>query len=71
MNVFFYEKEDEENSILQYETCSYNNIPRIGEAVIIKNKWYLVENIINRYKELTNFTFTDVYICLKELEEEK
>lgn len=40
MNVFFYEKEDEENSILQYETCPYNNIPRIGEKVIIKNKWY-------------------------------
>lgn len=38
MNVFFYKKEDEENSILQYETCSYNNIPRIGEEVIIKDK---------------------------------
>lgn len=71
MNVFFYKKEDEENSILQYETCSYNNIPRIGEEVIINNKWYLVENIVNRYKKLKNFTFTDVYIHLKELEEEK
>lgn len=70
MNVFFYEKEDEENSILQYETCPYNNIPRIGEKVIIKNKSYLVENIVNRYKELINATFTDVYIYLKELEEE-
>ena len=70
MNVFFYEKEVEENSILQYETCPYNNIPRIGEEVIIKNKWYLVENIVNRYKKLINFTFTDVYIFLKELEEE-
>lgn len=49
MNVFFY-KEDEENSILQYETCPYNNIPRIGEKVIIENKWYLVENVVNRYK---------------------
>ena len=68
MNVFFY-KEDEENSILQYETCPSNNIPRIGEKVIIENKWYLVENIVNRYKKLTNFTFTDVYIYLKELEE--
>lgn len=68
MNVFFYEKEDEENSILQYETCSYNNIPRIGEKVIIK-KWYLVEDIVNRYKELKNFTFTDVYVFLKELED--
>lgn len=69
MNVFFYEKEDEENSILQYETCPYNNIPRIGEEVIINNKWYLVENIVNIYKKLTNFTFTDVYVCLKELED--
>ncbi len=50
MNVFFYKKEDEENSILQYETCHYNNIPRIGEKVIIKDKWYLVEDIVNRYK---------------------
>ena len=48
MNVFFYKKEDEENSILQYEKCSYNNIPRIGEEVIVNNKWYLVENIVNR-----------------------
>jgi hypothetical protein len=69
MNVFFYKKEDEENSILEYETCRYNNIPRIGEEVIIKNKWYLVEKIVNRYKELKNFTFTDVYIFLKELED--
>jgi len=51
------------------QTCPYNNIPRIGEEVIIKNKWYLVEKIINRYKELTNSTFTDVYVYLKELEE--
>ena len=69
MNVFFYKKEDKENSILQYETCRYNNIPRIGEKVIIKNKWYLVEDIVNKYKELKNFTFTDVYIFLKELED--
>lgn len=71
MNVFFYENEDEENFILQYETCPYNNIPRIGEEVIIKNKWYLVKNIVNRYKKMTNFTFTDVHVYLKELEEEK
>lgn len=69
MNVFFYEKEDGENSILQYETCPYNNIPRIGEKVIIKDKWYLVEDIVNRYKKLINCTFTDVYIYLKELED--
>lgn len=65
----FIKKGDEENFILQYETCPYNNIPRIGEKVIIKNKWYLVEDIVNRYKKLTNFTFTDVYIYLKELED--
>ena len=44
---------------------------RIGEEVIIENKWYLVENIVNRYKKLKNSTFTNVYIYLKELEEEK
>lgn len=49
MNVFFYKKENEENFILQYEACSYNNIPRIGEKVIIENKWYLIEDIVNRY----------------------
>lgn len=69
MNVFFYKKEDEENFILHIETCPYNNIPRIGEKVIIENKWYLVEDIVNRYKKLTNFTFTDVHVYLKELED--
>lgn len=69
MNVFFYEKEDKENFILQYETGPYNNISRISEKVIIKNKWYLVEDIVNRYKKLTNFTFTNVYIYLKKLED--
>lgn len=69
MNVFFYKEENEENFILQYETCHYNNIPRIGEEVIIENKWYLVKNIVNRYKKLTNFTFTDVHIYLKKLED--
>ena len=69
MNVFFYKKEDEEDSILEYETCPYNNIPRIGEKVIIKDKWYLVEDIVNRYKILIHFTITEVYIHLKELED--
>ena len=69
MTIFFYNKDNKGNLLLSYETSSYNNIPRIGEKVIIENKWYLVENIVNRYKKLTNFTFTDVYIYLKELEE--
>jgi len=56
---------------LQYETCRYNNIPRIGEKVIIESKWYLVEDIVNRYKKLSNSTFTDVYIYLKELEDKQ
>lgn len=60
MNVFFYKKEDEENFILQYEACSYNNIPRIGEKVIIENKWYLIEDIVNRYKK-TNKLY--IYRC--------
>ena len=69
MTIFFYNKDNKGNLLLSYETSSYNNIPRIGEKVIIENKWYLVEKIINRYKELTNSTFTDVYVYLKELEE--
>ena len=45
------------------------NYTRMGEKVIIKDKWYLVEDIVNRYKKLTNSIFTDVYIHLKELED--
>ena len=69
MNVSFYNKDNKGNLLLSYETSSYNNIPRIGEKVINENKWYLIEDIVNRYKKLTNFTFTDVYIYLKELED--
>ena len=69
MNVSFYNKDNKGNPLLSYETSSYNNIPRIGEKVIIENKWYLVEDIVNRYKKLTNFTFTDVHVYLKELED--
>ena len=61
MNVFFYKKEDEEDSILEYETCRYNNIPRIGEKVIIKDKWYLVEDIVNRYKKTDKLY---IYRCI-------
>ena len=35
MNVSFYNKG---NLLLIYETSSYNNIPRIGEKVVIENK---------------------------------
>ena len=68
MNVFFYKKEDEEDCILQYESCSYNNIPRIGEKVIIENKWYLIEDIVNIYRKPASFTFTVIYIYLKVVE---
>lgn len=40
---------------------------RVTAINIIINK----KNQLNRYKKLTNFTFTDVYIYLKELEEEQ
>lgn len=47
MHVFFYNKEDKGNLLLSYEVNSYNNIPRIGEKVVIENKWYLIEDIVN------------------------
>lgn len=50
MDVFFYNKEDKGNLLLNYATSPYNNIPRIGEKVVIKDKWYLVEDIVNIYK---------------------
>ena len=68
MNVFFY-KEDKENSILQYETCPYNNIPRIGEKVVIENKWYLIEDIVNIYTKPADYTFAIIDVYLKKLED--
>ena len=52
MNVSFYNEDNKRNLLLSYETSSYNNIPRIGEKVVIKNKWYLVEDIINMYTKI-------------------
>ena len=49
MNVSFYNKYNKGNLLLSYETSSYNNIPRIGEKVVIENKWYLIEDIVNIY----------------------
>ena len=69
MNVFFYNKEDKGNLLLSYEKSSYNNIPRIGEKVVIENKWYLIEDIVNIYRKPANFTFTVIYIYLKKLED--
>ena len=69
MNIFFYNKNNKENSLLSYETSSYNNIPRIGEKVVIKNKWYLVEDIVNIYTKPADCTFAVVYIYLKKLED--
>lgn len=66
MNVSFYNKG---NLLLIYETSSYNNIPRIGEKVVIENKWYLIEDIVNIYKKPADCTFAVVYIYLKKLED--
>ena len=66
MNVSFYNKV---NLLLIYETSSYNNIPRIGEKVVIENKWYLIEDIVNIYKKPADCTFAVVYIYLKKLED--
>lgn len=69
MDVFFYNKEDKGNLLLNYATSPYNNIPRIGEKVVIKDKWYLVEDIVNIYKKPADCTFTVVYVYLKAMED--
>ena len=69
MNVFFYNKNNKENSLLSYETSSYNNIPRIGEKVVIKNKWYLIEDIVNIYMKPADYTFAIVDVYLKAMED--
>ena len=69
MTIFFYNKDNKGNLLLSYETSSYNNIPRIGEKVVIEKKWYLVEDIVNIYTKPANCTFTVVYVYLKELED--
>ena len=69
MNVSFYNKDNKRNLLLSYETSFYNNIPRIGEKVVIEKKWYLVEDIVNIYTKPANCTFTVVYIYLKKLED--
>lgn len=65
MNVFFYNKDNKGNLLLSYEISSYNT--RIGEKVIIENKGYLIEDIVNTYMKPANCTFAVVY--LKKLED--
>ena len=69
MNVSFYNKDNKVKLLLSYETSSYNNIPRIGEKVVIENKWYLIEDIVNTYMKPADCTFAVVYIYLKKLED--
>ena len=70
MNVSFYNKKDNKrNLLLSYITSSYNNISRIGEKVVIENKWYLIEDIVNIYMKPADCTFAVVYIYLKKLED--
>lgn len=69
MNVSFYNKDNKGNLLLSYETSSYNNIPRIGEKVVIKNKWYLVEDIVNTYTKPADCTFAIIDVYLKKLED--
>ena len=69
MNVSFYNQDNKRNLLLRYETSSYNNIPRIGEKVVIENKWYLIEDIVNIYMKPADCTFAVVYIYLKKLED--
>ena len=69
MTVFFYNKDNKGNILLSYETSSYNNIPRIGEKVVIENKWYLIEDIVNTYMKPADCTFAVADVYLKELED--
>ena len=69
MSVFFYNKDNKVNLLLSYETSPYNNIPRIGEKVVIENKWYLIEDIVNIYMKPADCTFAVVYVYLKKLED--
>ena len=69
MNVSFYNKDNKGNLLLSYETSSYNNIPRIGEKVVIENKWYLIEDIVNIYMKQSDCRFAIVDVYLKKLEE--
>ena len=69
MKVFFYNEDNKENILLNYETSSYNNIPRIGEKVVIKNKWYLIEDIVNIYMKPADCTFAIVDVYLKAMED--
>ena len=69
MNVSFYNKDNKGNLLLSYETSSYNNIPRIGEKVVIENKWYLIEDIVNIYTKSADCTFAIVDVYLKKLED--
>ena len=69
MNVSFYNKDNRRNLLLSYETSSYNNIPRIGEKVVIENKWYLIEDIVNTYMKSADCTFAIIDVYLKKLED--
>ena len=69
MNVSFYNKDNKGNILLSYETSSYNNIPRIGEKVVIENKWYLIEDIVNTYMKPVDCTFAVADVYLKKLED--
>ena len=69
MNVSFYNKDNKGNLLLSYETSSYNNIPHIGEKVVIENKWYLIEDIVNTYTTPADCTFAIIDVYLKKLED--
>lgn len=69
MKVFFYNKDNKENLLLSYEISSYNNIPRIGEKVVIENKWYLIEDIVNIYMKPADCIFAIVDVYLKAMKD--
>ena len=59
MKVFFYNEDNKENILLNYETSSYNNIPRIGEKVVIKKKQMVSYRRYSKYIYETS----RLYIC--------
>lgn len=66
MNIIFYKPNSEEELLSFNSNISCNRIPRIGETVLIKERYYIVENIITSYKTLEHDTYCTVSIWLKK-----
>ena len=67
MNVIFY-KPDSEDELFSFDSSISNNrIPIIGETVVIEGKFYVVDDIVTRYKQLKYQTYSVVSVILKNV----